>query len=93
LIEGLEFQAASTQMQPGDLLLLYTDGLTEAMNQGGEQFGRERLGQLVGRASTLPARELLQALRRSLEGFVGDRPLRDDLTLVVCRSVDGSQTL
>ena len=92
LIEGLEFQAATTRMRPGDLLLLYTDGLTEAMNQNGEQFGRERLGQLAGQASTLPARALLQALRRGLEDFIGGRSLSDDVTVVVCRSVNGSLT-
>jgi sigma-B regulation protein RsbU (phosphoserine phosphatase) len=91
LIEGLEFEAATALVQPGDLLLLYTDGLTEAMSPDGELFGRERLGRLAGQASSLPARELLQALRRGLEGFVGERSLGDDVTLVVCRSVSGSQ--
>jgi sigma-B regulation protein RsbU (phosphoserine phosphatase) len=90
LIEGLEFEAASTLMQPGDLLLLYTDGLTEAMNPNGELFGRERLGQLAGQASTVPARELLQILRRGMESFIEDRSLGDDVTIVVCRNVNGS---
>jgi sigma-B regulation protein RsbU (phosphoserine phosphatase) len=87
LIEGLEFNAASTVMEPGDLLLLYTDGITEAMSPDGELFGRQRLGQLAGQASALPARDLLQVLRRGMESFIGDRSLGDDVTLVACRSL------
>jgi phosphoserine phosphatase RsbU/P len=89
LIEGLEFHAASTEIQPGDLLLLYTDGLTEAMSPNGELFGRQRLGRLAGQAGMLPARELLQVLRREVEGFIGDQSLGDDVTLVACRSLNG----
>jgi sigma-B regulation protein RsbU (phosphoserine phosphatase) len=76
-------------MEQGDRLLLYTDGLTEAQNGDGEEFGFERLvavaRQLFAPTSSVETRgtALLTALRRELAHFAGGRPLGDDLTLAL----------
>ena len=78
------------RMEQGDQLLLYTDGMTEAQNRDGDEFGFERLvalaPQLVG-PERLASRgtDVLNALRQELARFVGGRPLDDDLTLALVR--------
>lgn len=79
------FAAGEVPFAPGDLLVLYTDGIVEAENGAGETFGRQRLLSAVKRARRRSGREVLRRLWRELAAFVGDRPLRDDATLVVVR--------
>jgi sigma-B regulation protein RsbU (phosphoserine phosphatase) len=69
----------------GDVLLLYTDGVTEAVNLQEEEFGRERLAALVRQESDLSAKELVQALRHTLQEFTNGQPLADDTTIVACK--------
>jgi len=85
LVEGSDFQARTIPLLPGDILLLYTDGVTEATNQQREQFGAQRLAAFVQDEWQQPARELARALRASLEAFSVGQPLADDTTLVVCK--------
>jgi serine phosphatase RsbU (regulator of sigma subunit)/CheY-like chemotaxis protein len=79
------------RMERGDRLLLYTDGLTEALNGAGEEFGFERLvglaPRLVGPATSLETSgtSLLVTLRQELALFAAGRPLADDLTLMLLR--------
>jgi serine phosphatase RsbU (regulator of sigma subunit) len=68
---------------PGARLLLYSDGLPEAIDASGEPFGYGRLEDTVERGASLPAGELEVAIIQALDRFVGDRPLADDLTLLV----------
>lgn len=68
---------------PGARLLLYSDGLPEATDADGEPFGYDRLHEAVQRRAGLPAGELEVAIVRDLDGFIGERPLADDLTLLV----------
>ena len=67
----------------GARLLLYSDGLVEATDQGGEPFSYERLAALVDGSAGKAAGELETELLTELDRFVGDRPLADDLTLLV----------
>ena len=69
----------------GDSLLLYTDGLTEVLNFGNEQFGQERLAELVQQHADRTAPDLLQYIRRAVSAFGGDKPLADDMTMVALR--------
>jgi serine phosphatase RsbU (regulator of sigma subunit) len=84
-------QQRVVRMEVGDQLLLYTDGLTEAQNSEGDEFGFERLvailPQLAGPAASADAggAALLAALRQELARFAGGRPLDDDLTLALVR--------
>ena len=86
ILEGAEFEEAQVALGPGDLVVLYTDGITEAANVHGEQFGEERLCEAVqSMPRGLPAREVAERLHRTLLEFLGDREPQDDLTLLVLR--------
>ncbi|MEM7247821.1 MAG: GAF domain-containing SpoIIE family protein phosphatase [Acidobacteriota bacterium] len=86
---GLEasagFPELVTDFGPGDLVVLHTDGVLEAENADGERFGRHRLLGALHRLRRKDARQVLRGLWRELATFTGDRPLRDDATLVVLR--------
>jgi sigma-B regulation protein RsbU (phosphoserine phosphatase) len=85
LVEAYAPEARAVMLRDGDILSFYTDGITEASNPQGEQFGRERLAQVVRQNTSLPAQDLLRVLRQALDDFSGGMPLEDDATLVVCR--------
>jgi sigma-B regulation protein RsbU (phosphoserine phosphatase) len=89
LVEEIEFREETTKLQPGDILLLYTDGVTEAFNAQNEQFGQERLATIVGQGTSLPAGELIRVIRQELQEFTDGRPLADDTTIVVYKTADG----
>lgn len=82
LIEEFQITTETVRLGQGDILLLYTDGITEAMNVAEDQFGGERLADLVRREAGLPAKELVQAVRQQVQAFTGDQPLADDTTIV-----------
>ena len=69
----------------GDVVLLFTDGVSEAMNAEGEPFGEERVAALLGEHGDLPFEELRERILREIRAFVGDTGLQDDLTLVLMK--------
>ena len=73
------------QLEPGDALLLYSDGLTEAENPAQELFGDERLLQILEKFSDLDAEGLLQAILADVEEFKQGADPHDDLTLMVVK--------
>ncbi len=73
------------QMEPGDLLIYYTDGLTEAENPQQEYFGEDRLCRLIEEGSNLPTEQLADLILQHVDEFCGTAPPFDDLTLVVVR--------
>lgn len=75
----------TVKLSSGDVLLLYTDGITEALNIDMEQFGAERLAQFIQNAADLTAADMLQVIRQSISAYSGDVPLADDLTLVALK--------
>ncbi len=77
------FQAREALLDPGDAVVLYTDGITEAVNSEGEMFGRDRLTRLVQSRTQWTAMALANTIRETVASFVGDVPQSDDLTLVV----------
>jgi serine/threonine protein phosphatase PrpC len=72
-------------LHPGDLYLLFTDGITEAMNAADDCFGEIRLGRLVEAHGHLPSDELRERVLREVQAFVGDAPQHDDITLVLLK--------
>lgn len=84
LVEGLRLEENTIRPDPGDRLVLYTDGITEAMNLHGEQFGYDRLAELVSRTSNGSSSGLLHAIRQELMDFTAGQVLADDATLLVC---------
>lgn len=77
---------------PGDRLLVYSDGLVEALGPEGEPFGYDRLEATVRQAAELPAGELELAVLGALDRFAGARPLADDLTLLLVERAAGPET-
>jgi sigma-B regulation protein RsbU (phosphoserine phosphatase) len=85
LVENANYTAGEIEISHGDLLVLYTDGVTETANARLELFGQRRLASLVVAQAHLPAKELVQALRRELSAFSGSQALSDDTTILICR--------
>ncbi len=75
----------SLALHPGDVLVLYSDGIPEAANTVGELFGMERLTALVNAYPHLSAAELMQQIVGDVETFVGGAPRSDDITLLVLK--------
>lgn len=80
---GTRFETVTERVQPGDRMLFYSDGLTEAMNERRQQFGLERLKETVERSGNRPVHELLEGIWRSVNLHRGGYQLSDDLTLLV----------
>jgi len=74
------------ELEPDDAIVLYSDGVTEAINQDMEQFGEARLMRAVEAADGQPARAARDSILRELADFMGATPARDDITLVVIRA-------
>jgi len=85
LVEEFQFEAERVNLAPGDIVLLYTDGITEAMNPQGEQFGRQQLADLVRHGPQGSAQELVRNLRIRLQDFTQGQPAADDTTVIVCK--------
>lgn len=87
IAEKVRFEETSTRLQPGDLLLLYTDGITEARQPGGGQmFGESRLDETLTAAPDDPG-WAIAALVEAVERFTHHSPAADDRTLVAARVV------
>lgn len=81
------YQDRTVMLQSGDILLLLTDGLTEAMNRLMESYGSDRLCEFLTKlpVNTLPARQIADAVLNDIRAFAGDAPQHDDMTLVVVK--------
>ena len=88
VFERIYLGEAEISVEPGDLLVFFTDGLTEAMNGERELFGDDRLAQVVQANAGASAQELVEAIVASVEAFSGDVPRADDLTLFVVKRLD-----
>jgi PAS domain S-box-containing protein len=73
-------------LRPGDVVLLYTDGITEAANGEGELFGMRRLTDLLALHASVPAEDMLQVIVSAIERFQAGTPLSDDVTLIVIKA-------
>jgi len=86
-------EEVSIPLGRGDLFVLYTDGLTEAMNSGGECFGESRLATLIGEHADLHADELRERILRDIEAFTESAVQQDDMTMVLLRIEQVGQAL
>jgi sigma-B regulation protein RsbU (phosphoserine phosphatase) len=74
-------------LEPGDVLVLYTDGVTEASNPDGVEFGRDRLVQAVKDNYDRPARELIASMEMAVLEWTGNRGANDDITFFVIKAL------
>jgi sigma-B regulation protein RsbU (phosphoserine phosphatase) len=75
-------------LSPGDIVLLYTDGVTEANNKAEEMFGEKRLSDGLIRYHDLPARGIMDAILQDVRAFAAGYPQSDDITLMVLKAVE-----
>lgn len=83
ILPDLGYEASTIHLEPGDLFLMYSDGVTEAESPDGEEFGQDRLVELVHRHRGEGARAVLDELTTALQEWTDDAPPADDVTAVV----------
>jgi serine phosphatase RsbU (regulator of sigma subunit) len=79
------YEQETIALQSGDILIAYTDGVSEAFNAMGEEFGEERLRETASVSAHLSAQELSDRIIDEVRDWSGDTPQFDDLTLVVMK--------
>lgn len=82
---GPPYTQTALTLERGDYLLLFSDGVPEAQNEAGEEFGEERLQQVVGQSLDQPAHMLADRVIAAIDAFAGGAPQFDDITLMVVR--------
>jgi sigma-B regulation protein RsbU (phosphoserine phosphatase) len=83
LFPEAEYEQAEIRLQPGDLLVAFTDGVTEALSAGGEEFGEERLQATLREAAAAPADSVAATVASRLQQWTAGAEQHDDLTVVV----------
>jgi sigma-B regulation protein RsbU (phosphoserine phosphatase) len=91
ILGNASYKETTSSLEPGDLVLLYTDGLTEAEDPDEEEFGVERVEQVVARLSDATAEAACGELLRVVEEFTQGQPLQDDATLLVVERLTESE--
>ncbi len=86
LMEEFKVKPKDVQLEAGDILLLYTDGVTEAENLQKEQFGRDRLANVIRQNADLSANDIIQKILGAVNDFAAGTTLADDVTLVVYKA-------
>jgi sigma-B regulation protein RsbU (phosphoserine phosphatase) len=85
LYEGAKYESGTLRMEPGDGLLLYTDGVTEAFDSAGAMFEDRRLAQALEAAVHAPVDEVVKGLVRNVKTFAGPAAQSDDITVMAVR--------
>lgn len=87
LMEKFHLYKEEVKLEPGDILLLYTDGITEAANHQGTLWGEDRLADIIRESVDLTAEQIIQKILKTLADHTNGQPFVDDVTLVVSRVV------
>lgn len=82
------FSVSKVRMNPGDTILLYTDGLSEAVDGSGREYGTKRLCEIIKRHCSLAPKEVIAACLEDLNAFRSGTARTDDLTIMVIRRLD-----
>ena len=83
----IKYEEHSVLLQPGDMLLLYTDGLTEAMNQDNQQYGNDRLEHFLNTHQEDNVNELINILYSDIKEFVKNAEPSDDITMLLMKVI------
>ena len=83
--ENQEYTSRTIPIGPDDLVVMYTDGITESINSREELFGEDRLREIIRNNARLTAREILDRILSAVQEFAGDMPQFDDITLLVIK--------
>lgn len=83
--QSVSYQERTIRLDPGDVVFLYTDGVTEAEGDRGEMFGEDRLTEVLNSAASRSAEEIHLHIKDEVDRFCGEAPQRDDVTLMVLK--------
>ena len=81
-MEGMKYRAGSMTLEPGDKIFQYTDGVTEATNLKNELYGMNRLGAILNKVKGGTPNDILPAIKKDIDEFVGDADQFDDITML-----------
>ena len=84
-IDDFKYSEETLQLEHGDTLLLYTDGVTEAINSGDEEFGNQRLQAALAQLTRENSQEIIDRIKASVSDFVGEAEQSDDITLLAIK--------
>jgi sigma-B regulation protein RsbU (phosphoserine phosphatase) len=87
VLEDTQYEERPVALYPGDVVVMYTDGISEAEDEHGEQFDPARIEQVVRANPTHTARELMQDIVAAVLDWAGEKGPGDDLTLIVLRAL------
>ena len=85
ILQGVEYPSEQQPLQPGDILVLSTDGIQESMNETHEKFGRQRLVDVIRENSRMESSSIIRKVHEAVMAFCAGVPQRDDLTLVIAK--------
>jgi len=86
LFPAMEYEVGEIQLEPNDLLLAYTDGITEPENTYGEEFGESRLRDVAKRMLSATPEVLAETIYHAVDDWTGSPELQDDMTLLLARA-------
>ncbi|MBQ9930766.1 MAG: serine/threonine-protein phosphatase, partial [Firmicutes bacterium] len=84
-MEGIQYKKNELQLEPGDVIFLYTDGVTEATNANNELYGEDRLRAVLNAHKDADTDTLCRMVQEDVDRFVGEAPQFDDITMVCLR--------
>jgi serine phosphatase RsbU (regulator of sigma subunit) len=85
IFDGVEYKQRTVELKRGDFIFCYTDGVSEASNALREEFGLERMQQLLLKHCKRSASEMMTELKQAVHAFTGDAPPFDDLTMLIIK--------
>jgi serine phosphatase RsbU (regulator of sigma subunit) len=83
ILEDASYEETLLQLEPGDKVVLYTDGIVEAMNEKEEMYGFERLQEVIKSSRAETSEKLMNEIITAVQDFAGNTPQHDDLTVIV----------
>ena len=88
MFEGAEYEEAQIQLEPGDRLALYTDGLIETLDAHGRQFGRENLARLLTEYGQLSVQDVTNSILSDLIVYMAEPSFQDDVTVLIAEVME-----
>jgi serine phosphatase RsbU (regulator of sigma subunit)/pSer/pThr/pTyr-binding forkhead associated (FHA) protein len=85
LFDGMVYEEGQTQLESGDILIVFTDGISEAWGEDDEEFGEERMADLIKKHASLNAKDLIDTIQQEVDRYTGGSRPSDDCTMVVVK--------
>ena len=90
-LPDIQYKEYEIQLEPGDIIFEYTDGVTEATTAENQLFGTDRMIEALNKDDSSDPKEIVQGIYESIDAFVKDAPQFDDITMI-CMKYNGSDT-